>query len=78
MHKEPYTTAELHQLSKTLLRDANDPSAAENIPNLTASLRTLLTPAEGEEAFGGRYHEALQRDPEAVRAHAAVKNVLGA
>ena len=130
MYQQPYTSAELHQLSKALLRlhkalldgeraayermhgpiasngaylqlvlgnpafawlrhlsklmaelddvaDANDPSAVGKIANLTTSLRTLLTPVEGEEAFGGRYHEALQRDPDAVLAHAAVKNLLG-
>lgn len=58
--------------------DTRDASAAEKISNLMASLRILLTPVEGGEAFGGRYYEALQRDPEAVLAHAAVKNVLGA
>ena len=131
MHQEPHTSAELHQLSKALLRlhkslldgeraayerihgpipsngaflqlvlgdpafawlrhlsklmaelddvaDTRDASAAEKISNLMASLRILLTPVEGGEAFGGRYHEALQRDPETVLAHAAVKNVLGA
>lgn len=41
-----------------------------------ASLRALLTPVEGGAAFGGRYDEALQRDPEAGLAHAAVKNLL--
>jgi hypothetical protein len=131
MHQERHTSAELHQLSKALLRlhkslldgeraayerihgpipsngaflqlvlgdpafawlrhlsklmaelddvaDTRNASAAEKISNLMASLRILLTPVEGGEAFGGRYHEALQRDPEAVLAHAAVKNVLGA
>jgi len=58
------------------LTAADDASAAEAIGGLTASLRTLLTPVEGDEAFGGRYHEALQRDPEVVLAHAAVKNLL--
>ena len=41
-----------------------------------ASLRTLLTPVEGNAAFGGRYHEALQRDPDVVLAHGAVTNLL--
>ena len=130
MHKEQYTTAELHQLSKALLRlhkvlldaeraayerihgpiasngaylqlvlgdpafswlrhlsklmaelddraDADDASAARNISDLLGSLRSLLTPLEGDEAFGGRYHEALQRNSEAVSAHAAVKQLLG-
>ena len=72
----------LRHLSKLMAElddaaDAADASAAEKIPNLMASLRALLTPVEGGEAFGGRYHEALQRDPEAVLGHAAVKNLLG-
>src|SRR5262245_18012897 len=53
MYQQHYTSAELSQLSKALLRLHK------------ASLRTLLTPVEGKEAFGGRYHEALKRDPEA-------------
>ena len=59
------------------LADSDDAAAADKIAELTASLRTLLTPVEGDEAFGGRYHDALQRDPDAVLAHAAVKNLLG-
>jgi hypothetical protein len=73
----------LRHLSKLMaelddVADTRDASAAEKISNLMASLRILLTPVEGGEAFGGRYHAALQRDPETVLAHAAVKNVLGA
>jgi hypothetical protein len=59
------------------LADSDDASAAEKIPELMASLRTLLTPVEGDDAFRGRYHDALQRDPNTVLAHAAVKNLLG-
>jgi hypothetical protein len=130
MPTAPYTTGELHQLSKALLRlhkvlldaeraayermhgpiasngaylqlvlgdpafawlrhlsklmaelddraDADDASAARNISDLLASLRSLLTPVEGDEAFGGRYHEALQRDSDAASAHAAVMQLLG-
>jgi hypothetical protein len=76
------TFAWLRHLSKLMaelddLGDAAEPSAADMIPTVTASLRTLLTPVKGEEAFGGRYHDALQRDPEAVLAHTSVKNLLG-
>jgi hypothetical protein len=53
-----------------------DDSAADAITDLIASLRPLLTPVEGDAVFGGRYHEALQRDPEVVLAHAAVRNLL--
>jgi len=41
-------------------------------------LRTLLTPVEGDEAFGGRYYEAVQRDADVVLAHGTVSNLLGA
>jgi hypothetical protein len=72
----------LRRLSKLMvelddLAEAKDASAAEQIQSLRMSLRTLLTPVEGDQAFGGRYFEALQRDPEVVLAHAAVKNLLG-
>ena len=72
----------LRQLSRVMaeldaLVDANDASAAEKIHDLTASLRTMLTPVEEDEEFGKRYHEALQRDPEVMLAHGAVKHLLG-
>ena len=72
----------LHHLSRVMaelddLIDADDASAAEKIHDLTASLRTMLTPVEGDEGFGRRYREALQRDPEVVLAHGAVKHLLG-
>ena len=129
MQQQPHTRAELHQLSKALLRlhktlldgeraayerrhgaitsngtylqlvlgdpafawlrnlsrlmaelddlaDSDDASATEKIPELMSSLQTLLTPVEGDDAFRGRYHEALQRDPETVLAHATVRNLL--
>jgi hypothetical protein len=59
------------------LAEMGDPAAAEKISNLKTSLRTLLTPVEGNEPFSERYHKALQRDPEVVLAHAAAKNLLG-
>jgi hypothetical protein len=130
MHQQALTQAELHELSKALLRlhkalldgervayerihgpiasngaylqlvlsdpafawlrhlsklmaelddvaDADEASASGKIPELTASLRALLSPVEGDDAFGGRYHEALQRSPDVVLAHAAVTNLLG-
>ena len=72
----------LRQLSRMMaelddLAESGDASAVEKIPDLTASLRALLTPGAGDEAFGSRYREALQRDPEVVLAHGAVRNLLG-
>jgi len=51
---------------------------ADAIGTLLAALRTLLTPVEGDEAFGGRYYEALQRDADVVLAHGTVSSLLGA
>ncbi len=41
-----------------------------------ASIRTLLTPSEEGEGFGRQYHDALQRGPDVVLAHAAVRALL--
>ena len=38
--------------------------------------RTLLKPSEEGSGFGRRYYDALQRDPDVVLAHAAVKRLL--
>jgi hypothetical protein len=43
---------------------------------LIASIRTLLTPSEEGEGFGRQYHDALQRGPDVVLAHAAVRELL--
>ena len=43
---------------------------------LVASIRTLLTPTEEGEGFGRQYHDALQRGPDVVLAHAAVRALL--
>ncbi|HKT35111.1 MAG TPA: hypothetical protein VJR03_09790 [Nitrospira sp.] len=76
------TFAWLRQLSRMMaelddLSEAEGISAADKISDLTRSLRALLTPIEGDEGFGGRYREALQRDPEVITAHEAVRNLLG-
>ncbi|HJU05877.1 MAG TPA: DUF5069 domain-containing protein [Nitrospiraceae bacterium] len=44
---------------------------------LLDSVRSLLTPTEGGEGFGGHYYDALQRVPEVGSAHAQVKVLLG-
>jgi hypothetical protein len=43
---------------------------------LIASIRTLLTPSEEGTGFGRHYYEALQRGPDVVLAHAAVRTLL--
>jgi hypothetical protein len=75
------TFAWLRQLSRMMaelddLAETEDTSAADRVADLKASLRMLLTPVDGNEGFGGRYREALQRDPEVMTAHEAVRNLL--
>jgi hypothetical protein len=41
-----------------------------------ASVRTLLTPSEEGTGFGKHYYDALQRQPDVVLAHAAVRALL--
>ena len=51
-------------------------STHEEVPALLSSVRTLLTPTEEGEGFGRQYHDALQRSPDVVLAHATVKALL--
>jgi hypothetical protein len=43
---------------------------------LLASARTLLMPSAEGEGFGRQYHDALQRAPDVVLAHATVRALL--
>jgi hypothetical protein len=56
----------------------SDATAVRTIGDLIAALRRLLTPRQGDEGFGGRYYEALQRDSDMVLAHQTVTNLLEA
>lgn len=58
------------------LSEANDPSARGEIPALLVFVRTLLTPTEAGEGFSRQYHDALQRSPDVVLAHAAARALL--
>jgi len=58
------------------LSESNDPAAREAIPALLASVPRLLTPTEEGEGFGRQYHDALQRSPDVVLEHAAVRALL--
>jgi hypothetical protein len=44
--------------------------------SLIATVRTLLTPSEEGTGFGKHYYDALQRGPDVVLAHAAVRALL--
>ena len=58
------------------LSESDDPAPHEAIPPLLASVQTLLMPAEEGEGFGRQYHDALQRNPDVILEHAAVKALL--
>jgi hypothetical protein len=58
------------------LSESNDPAPREAIPALLASVQRLLTPTEEGEGFGRQYHDALQRSPDVVLEHAAVRTLL--
>lgn len=61
---------------------AEQPVAVEELQAALEEARALLTPTElgpeaGGSVFGTQYHEALQRDPSVVLAHAEVSRLLG-
>lgn len=58
------------------LSESNDPAPREAILALLASVQRLLTPTEEGEGFGRQYHDALQRSPDVVLEHAAVRALL--
>lgn len=58
------------------LAEEDEASTCTDITALLASARILLTPTEEGEGFGRQYHDALQRGPEVVLAHAAVRALL--
>ncbi len=68
----------LSQLMTTLdeLSEEEDPSTSEDLSALLASAQTLLMPMEEGEGFGRHYHDALQRSPDVVLEHAAVRALL--
>ncbi len=58
------------------LGEGENASSRTEITALMASVRTLLTPTEGGDGFGKHYYDALQREPDVVLAHAAVRALL--
>ena len=58
------------------LSESDDPSLREGIPALPTSVQALLSPMDEGEGFGRQYHDALQRAPNVVLEHAAVRALL--
>jgi hypothetical protein len=71
----------LHSVSELVVRidemlDADEPATAIDATRVIDHARRLLRPSEGGDGFARRYYDALQRDPDVVLAHAAVKKLL--
>ena len=68
----------LSQLMATIdeLGEKGESPNRPDIATSIASIRTLLTPSEEGEGFGRQYYDALQRGPDVMLAHAAVKTLL--
>ena len=71
----------LHRLSELVVQidemlDADEAATAVDATRVIEQARMLLKPSEEGAGFGKRYYEALQRDPDVVLAHAAVKKLL--
>ena len=58
------------------LSESDDATSNEAIPALLESMQRFLVPMEDGEGFSRHYHEALQRNPDVVLAHARVKALL--
>ncbi|MDR4463603.1 MAG: hypothetical protein MRJ66_04980 [Nitrospira sp.] len=58
------------------LSEGEDASTGEEMSALLACARTLLVPTEEGEGFGRQYYDALQRSPDVVLEHAAVRALL--
>src|SRR5882757_9322207 len=68
----------LHAVSELVVQidemlDAEEPATAIDATRLIDRARLLLKPSEEGDGFAKRYFDALQRDPDVVLAHAAVK-----
>ena len=58
------------------LDEEDEVSTRAEITALIESVRTLLMPSEEGDGFGRHYYDALQREPDVVLAHAAVRALL--
>jgi hypothetical protein len=71
----------LHQVSELVVQidemlDAEEPVTPVVATRVIDRTRLMLKPAEEGDGFGKRYFDAMQRDPDVVLAHAAVKKLL--
>ena len=58
------------------LSELDEATSDKTTSALLESVQRLLVPMEDGEGFGRHYHDALQRNPDVVLAHARVKTLL--
>jgi len=58
------------------LAEGGGAAAGNGANRVNGQARLLIKPSEEGDGFGKHYFEALQRDPDVVLAHAAVKKLL--
>lgn len=73
----------LHRISERIVQidqmlQADEPLLLDHVQALIAGIRKLLTPSEHGNTFEQKYYTALQREPDAVLAHAEVSALLAA
>lgn len=71
----------LHRISELVVQIdemlvADEPVSLDDVQNLIADARTLITPSEVGNGFARKYYAALQREPNVVLAHAEVSELL--
>jgi hypothetical protein len=71
----------LHRISELVVQIdemlvADEPVSLDDVQNLFADARSLLTPSEVGNGFARKYYNALQREPSVVMAHAEVSELL--
>lgn len=70
----------LHPVSELVVAmdealDAEEPVTREMVEAFLKQISQLLVASEEGEGFSGHYHNALQRDPDVVLAHAGVARI---
>ncbi|RCJ20356.1 hypothetical protein A6770_31570 [Nostoc minutum NIES-26] len=71
----------LHRISELVVKidvmlAADEPVTLDDVQNLSADARMLITPSEVGNAFARKYYAALQGEPNVVLAHAEVSQLL--
>src|SRR5258708_19625033 len=57
--------------------DEKEPLTIARVDSLAKQIRLMLVASEDGDGFSKHYFEALQRDPDAVLAHASLPKLLG-